>query len=166
VLELGRPVVVALNQIDMARAAGVAIDVPELIHELGATVIPTIAKRGEGIEQLRRAIVQAPTLPLPERRFALPAPLAAALAPVHEALVGAGLAPAPARMEALRLLALDVPEAHLRDVGGLPALVDEARATLRAAATCPSAWRASCATAGSAACSHAASCARRAPRGR
>ncbi|HYD51257.1 MAG TPA: FeoB small GTPase domain-containing protein, partial [Gemmatimonadaceae bacterium] len=55
-LELGRPVVVALNQIDAAEAAGTRIDVVELIHELGATVIPTIATRGEGIDRLKRAI--------------------------------------------------------------------------------------------------------------
>src|SRR5687767_2051366 len=60
VAELGLPVVVALNQIDAAQAAGVTIDVPELIHELGVAVVPTVATRRDGLESLRRAIMQAP----------------------------------------------------------------------------------------------------------
>jgi ferrous iron transport protein B len=91
VLELGIPVVVALNQVDMAVAAGVTIDVPELIHELGATVIPTVATRGEGVEHLKRALVQAAAHPAPERQFALAPAAAAALAPVEARLTDAGL---------------------------------------------------------------------------
>ena len=67
VLELGRPTIVALNRMDRAAAAGTRIDVPELIHALGATVIPVVATRGEGIDHLRRAIVLAPSLPRPDR---------------------------------------------------------------------------------------------------
>jgi ferrous iron transport protein B len=65
VLELGLPTVVALNRMDRVEAAGTRIDVPELIHELGATVIPVVARRGEGIDHLRRAIAQALALPRP-----------------------------------------------------------------------------------------------------
>lgn len=67
VLDLGRPTVIALNCMDRLLASGAAVDVPELIHELGAVVIPVVATRGEGIEHLRRAIVRAPDLPLPSR---------------------------------------------------------------------------------------------------
>ncbi|HET9729932.1 MAG TPA: ferrous iron transport protein B [Acidimicrobiia bacterium] len=66
VLELGRPTVIALNRMDRL-APGTQIDVPELIHELGAVVIPIVASRGEGIDALRRAIALAPTLPPPSR---------------------------------------------------------------------------------------------------
>jgi ferrous iron transport protein B len=59
VLELGLPVVVALNQYDVAEAQGIRIDVPALIHELGVPVIPTVAHRGEGLDPLRRALVTA-----------------------------------------------------------------------------------------------------------
>ena len=137
VLELGLPTVVALNQIDMARSAGIRVDVPELIHELGATVIPTIAKRGEGVEALKRAIAQATALPRPQRRFALPDDVRGALRPMEEALATAGLSPSAARMEALRLLALDAPEGHLRDVPRLPERMHAARAELRAAGLAP-----------------------------
>jgi ferrous iron transport protein B len=58
VLELGVPVVVALNMADQARSNGVAIDT-ELLSQLlaGAPIVPTVAKRGEGIEQLLAATV-------------------------------------------------------------------------------------------------------------
>ena len=46
VVELGVPVVIALNQFDVAEAEGLRIDVPELIHELGVPIVPTVAKRG------------------------------------------------------------------------------------------------------------------------
>ena len=68
VLELGRPTIIALNRIDRAVADGTRIDVPELIHELGAVVVPVSATRGDGIERLRHAIALAPTLPPPPPR--------------------------------------------------------------------------------------------------
>ena len=71
VCELGLPVVIALNQVDAAAARGITIDVPELIHELGIPIVPTVASRGEGLDPLRRALVTAATLPAPTPRFAL-----------------------------------------------------------------------------------------------
>ena len=81
-LAIGRPIVIALNRMDRVAAEGTCIDVPELIHELGAVVVPISATRGDGISLLRHAIARAPFLPLPsaeatdssaagvERRFA------------------------------------------------------------------------------------------------
>ena len=71
VLELGRPVVIALNRMDRVAAEGTRIDVPELIHELGVVVIPISATRGEGIERLRHAISRASSLPAPTPRIGL-----------------------------------------------------------------------------------------------
>ena len=71
VLELGRPVVIALNRMDRVAAEGTRIDIPELIHELGAVIIPISASRGEGIERLRHAIARAPSLPVPTPRIGL-----------------------------------------------------------------------------------------------
>lgn len=62
-LELGRPMVVALNHMDEAATEGIRFDIPELIHELGVTVIPIAALKKEGIDHLRRAIALAPSLP-------------------------------------------------------------------------------------------------------
>jgi ferrous iron transport protein B len=79
----------------------------------------------------------AATLPRPGRRFALPEPVARALAPVQARLESAGLPAGPAGMEALRLLGVRRPELHLADVPDLAALVDAARADLRAAGLAP-----------------------------
>lgn len=115
VMELGLPMVLALNQVDAAESQGIRIDVPELVHRLGVPVVPTVAKRGEGIDPLIRAVRTAATLPGPVRRFALPAAADAALAPLVAQLTSTGLPRAGAAMEALRLLAAPA------DDGGLAA---------------------------------------------
>ncbi len=48
ILELGVPVVVVLNMMDMAKTAGVEIDVEALSRELGCPVVPTVATRQHG----------------------------------------------------------------------------------------------------------------------
>lgn len=130
VIELGLPVVIALNQFDVAQDEGIAIDVPELIHQLGVPIVPTVAKRGEGLDPLKRALVTAAALPAPQRRFPLPPDVREALAPLTTRLTDAGLTPSAAGMEALRLLGLQKMEAHLAAVPQLETAVREALATL------------------------------------
>jgi ferrous iron transport protein B len=56
VLEVGIPVVVALNMLDVARRRRTTIDIEKLSAELGGIpVVPVIASRGEGIAQLQQA---------------------------------------------------------------------------------------------------------------
>jgi ferrous iron transport protein B len=74
ILELGRPTVVALNRVDRLAATGASIDIPELIHELGAVVMPVVATKGQGVEALRRAIALAPSLPRPDLRVGAEGP--------------------------------------------------------------------------------------------
>ncbi len=47
-LQLGRPVMVALNMADVARAKGLAIDVDKLAAELGCPVVETVAVQSDG----------------------------------------------------------------------------------------------------------------------
>ncbi|HEY0971564.1 MAG TPA: ferrous iron transport protein B [Gemmatimonadales bacterium] len=136
-MELGLPVVVALNQMDAAQAAGVRIDVPELIHELGVPVVPLVATRRDGLETLRRAIMQAPSMPKPERRFTVPAVATQALAPLEALLRDAGFTADVAGMEALRLLAVAAPERHLSHVAGLEGAIGRARRELTDAGVNP-----------------------------
>lgn len=56
-LELGVPVVVALNMVDVAESRGIRIHCDELSRRLGVPVVPTVARRGEGKEALLRAAV-------------------------------------------------------------------------------------------------------------
>src|ERR1700676_4151385 len=57
VLELGVPVVVALNMIDVARNQGITIDHEELARRLGVPVVPIQANKKKGLEELKEAIV-------------------------------------------------------------------------------------------------------------
>ncbi len=123
VLEVGVPVVLALNQMDVAEAQRIEIDVPELAHALGIPVVPLVAKRGQGIDTLGRACETAMTLPLPVRQFVLPHAVDEALAPVVDRLERGGLSPSAARLEALRLMSVTHAEPHLAQMDG----VDEAR---------------------------------------
>jgi ferrous iron transport protein B len=59
ILEMGAKVVMALNMSDIADARGLKIDVSKLSEGLGATVVPTVASRGQGLDQLKAAIVEA-----------------------------------------------------------------------------------------------------------
>lgn len=59
VIELGYPVVVALNMMDVAAGNGHHVDVAQLQRELGVPVVATVANTREGLPQLRGAIVAA-----------------------------------------------------------------------------------------------------------
>ncbi|RYD98721.1 MAG: ferrous iron transporter B, partial [Sphingomonadales bacterium] len=54
--ELGRPMVLALNMIDMATRDGLKIDVETLSRELGVPVVATVAVRKRGLDALRDAV--------------------------------------------------------------------------------------------------------------
>ncbi|HIE18916.1 TPA: ferrous iron transport protein B, partial [Candidatus Bathyarchaeota archaeon] len=58
-IELETPMVIALNQIDIAQRKGIKIDYEKLSRILGVPVIPTIAIRGYGIYDLLAAAVKA-----------------------------------------------------------------------------------------------------------
>lgn len=59
VLELGRPVVVALTMNDLAEAEGTRVDAEMLSRRLGVPVVPVQARRGEGLEALKVAVEKA-----------------------------------------------------------------------------------------------------------
>lgn len=56
--ELGKPVIVALNQVDLALQAGLEVDAAALSNELGVPVIPTSGRTGEGREDLAAALAR------------------------------------------------------------------------------------------------------------
>lgn len=55
-IALGRPVVLALNMFDLAERDGLSIDVPALAQTLGVPVIPTVAVRKRGLDELKAAL--------------------------------------------------------------------------------------------------------------
>ncbi len=62
-LELGAPLVIALNCIDLVQSAGVKIDVAALAKHCGCPVVAISAKSGAGIADLQAAIQQVATIP-------------------------------------------------------------------------------------------------------
>jgi ferrous iron transport protein B len=72
VLELGVPVVIALNMTDVARGQGIRIDTERLAARLGVPVVPIQANRRRGLEALQESIAAALTLPAPKELVAFP----------------------------------------------------------------------------------------------
>jgi ferrous iron transport protein B len=58
-LDMGYPVVAALNLFDQAKKKGIEIDVTALSRVLGIPVVPTVATHGEGLEAMLAAAVSA-----------------------------------------------------------------------------------------------------------
>ena len=55
-LESGAPLVVALNMVDAATERGVRVDAEKLEGLLGVPVVPTVARTGDGAEDLKRRL--------------------------------------------------------------------------------------------------------------
>ena len=132
IAETGIPVVVALNMMDEAEAAGIAFDAERLGRWLGAAVVPTVASKGTGLDALRNAIGAAVTLaPRTDSTWTgLPPEAERDVAAVTRALTDAdfGRTPAVRRSWALwSLLSLDTDGAAT----GLPAPVRHTVHTVR-----------------------------------
>ncbi len=107
-LELERPLVVALNMMDEATRGGMEIDHERLAAELGVPVVPTVGRRGLGLKELfRRALQHAhqaeKSLPL-----TLDREVEEALEKVTELLTSSGIGnDVPPRFVAEKLLERD-----------------------------------------------------------
>ncbi len=55
-LELQIPLLICLNMLDIARRRGIDIDIAALQTELGVPVVPTVGRKGEGFDLLRKKI--------------------------------------------------------------------------------------------------------------
>ena len=99
--EIDVPLVVALNMGDIALRRGIRIDASALSAALGVPVVPVLAHRRQGLDELRRTLVALSADPAPARpqRVALPDPLQRATAEL-QAVVSGPLSP----VEALRAL--------------------------------------------------------------
>jgi ferrous iron transport protein B len=62
--QLGLPMVIALNMMDLAKRDGLEIDLARLESELGMPVIPTVAVRKRGLDMLVERLVQIADKPL------------------------------------------------------------------------------------------------------
>ncbi|HET7537122.1 MAG TPA: ferrous iron transport protein B, partial [Candidatus Didemnitutus sp.] len=104
VLDLGRPVILVLNMMDLAAEAGLDIRPARLEQELGIPVIACEAVNGKGLVELKLAMSRV-ELPLARHSWDIPAPVAPAVAELQASLTDAdGRSPLVARAEALLLL--------------------------------------------------------------
>ncbi len=104
---LGRPLIVALNMADVARAQGLAIDVAKLSAELGCPVVETVAVRSDGHAGLLRMLeTHLGSIPADAPGAALAAGRAADEAATRDAPSSADL-----QREVRRILAIAAPGA-------------------------------------------------------
>ena len=133
ILDLGIPVVVALNMMDLVRKNGDKIDAAKLSQRLGCPVVETAALKGEGLDDLVRAAVEAAkagAAPRPQLRF--DAAVEDVVAQV-EGILGARVKPAARRWFAVKLLegekrtidALRLPQGSLEDIDALRVALED-----------------------------------------
>ena len=59
IMEMGVPVTIALNMMDIAKNRGIDIDAGKLGKELGCKVVPTCALKNEGIDEVVKAALDS-----------------------------------------------------------------------------------------------------------
>ncbi len=69
--ELGLPLVLAVNMLDVATANGVRIEIDRLAERMEAAVVPIVATTGTGLPDLRKALAEALKKPRRERLVVL-----------------------------------------------------------------------------------------------
>jgi len=57
-LEMGVPLIITLNMMDMAESRRYRIDVNALVREIGAPVVPMVATRNQGTQELLETVVE------------------------------------------------------------------------------------------------------------
>ena len=104
ILELGLPVVIALNMMDLVEKNGDKIDVDKLSRELGCPIVPTSALKGRGMDELVKTAIELGKKGVPaapQIRFS--DEIETALAKIIDVL-GSKVAPATARWFAIKAL--------------------------------------------------------------
>lgn len=107
IVELGFPVIVALNMMDIASKKGMTIDHEKLSALLKIPVIPVVANKNQGIEVLRASILEQiqVTKADPETNWEMEVAVSEAVAPIAGWYAAhAGFNTVGARAEALRVV--------------------------------------------------------------
>ncbi|MFA6959393.1 MAG: ferrous iron transport protein B [Opitutaceae bacterium] len=104
ILDLGRPVILVLNMMDVAEELGLRIHTSRLEHILGIPVISCAASSGRGVIELKLALSRL-DLPLSRHAWDVPVAIAAAVSELQASLQDSdNKPPLIARAEALLLL--------------------------------------------------------------
>ncbi len=129
-LELRRPLVVALNMMDEAERRGVEVNVEELERRLGVPVVQTIGRRGQGLKELFRKALQTVHGGQDARPLCLDREVEDAVDAVVGILEDKGVKPGtPLRFAAGKLLERD-PHFEEKIYGWYPSLADRVDAVV------------------------------------
>lgn len=136
VIELGMPVVIGLNMLDIATSRGIEIDANKLADKLGARVVPVVASSGRGVAELRKALDEALGEQPTDRASLVPAVRSAAEQLVTE-LSGDSVPLSVFEAERALIDKDGAAEARLRDRHGaeVQTLLNDARGELAADST-------------------------------
>ncbi|MBI2786958.1 MAG: Fe(2+) transporter permease subunit FeoB [Legionella longbeachae] len=107
ILELGKPVILALNMMDIALQRGISIDTAALAEQLGCPVIPIQAHKKVGISLLNQELSVLPEVALP-LTLSLSKPVHEALIYLEKTLINEGYSPSLAYYYSRRLAEGDV----------------------------------------------------------
>ncbi len=91
-LELGVPLVVALNMMDVAAGQGLRLDVARLEKQLGVPVVPIQANKGVGLDRLREIVAQTAGGAGPAGGVAFPESFEQEVRQLHDH-IGGGVSP-------------------------------------------------------------------------
>jgi ferrous iron transport protein B len=105
-MELQRPVILALNMMDEARRLGIQVGIEKLEELIGIPVIPIIASRGHGIKKLFTTAVNVGLEGIRSKRLLFSQDIEQAIKKLAPELVGVG-SPLHAEMLAIKLLEED-----------------------------------------------------------
>jgi ferrous iron transport protein B len=106
-LELGKPVVLALNMVDEATYHGIEVDHEALAAELGIPVVPTVGRYGRGLRELFRTAMQAAGAPAPDTPPRYDREVEAAIERIGTLIAPANHTDLPTRMVAIKCLNRD-----------------------------------------------------------
>lgn len=108
VMDIGVPVILAMNMVDAAEKNGIIIDTSVLAKELGVPVVPLVASEGKGVDQLTQQILDPPQ-PVRGYRWRLVPAVDAKIPDLSKQLTEevSQVKPEHLKMEVLRTLAED-----------------------------------------------------------
>ena len=104
VMELGLPMVIALNMSDVAERKGIHIDVQALQERLQVPIVQTEANKRVGIEQLKQELAKLASIPLPEHASPFPEVFTSEVLQIQKKLNAAGEQNVPLYLAARLLL--------------------------------------------------------------
>ncbi|RLG18738.1 ferrous iron transport protein B [Candidatus Micrarchaeota archaeon] len=105
-LELGSPVVIALNMVDIARKRGIEIDADKLSKKLGVPVVPITATTGKGVFKLMEEALKTSKKKQKPYQHQYKKPMEAKIRAISKQVEKLGLA-YPSRWLAIKLLEED-----------------------------------------------------------